>query len=115
MPRSLPVGRRSPDALYLPAVLEYGLQPLKGDHYDNESNSAKLYPISFKPKPGFAPAGRLEVKAAVLKGLCLILSLGCRTRAKKAKLLPGAKEGQIEDRAIIVQRAVVAEELDGME
>ncbi len=33
----------------------------------------------------------------------------------KVKLLPGAREGQIEDRAIIVQRAVVAEELDGME
>lgn len=38
-----------------------------------------------QPKPGFAPAERLPVTAAVLMGLCLIFSPGCRAGAKDSK------------------------------
>lgn len=47
------------------------------------TNTLPLHEL--QPRPGSAPAGRLPVTAAVLMGLCLIFSPGCRAGAKESR------------------------------
>jgi hypothetical protein len=62
---------------------------------------------------------QLAQAVVITSAASTILPISLRAIACEAvragKLLPGAKESQVEDRAIILQRTVAAENLDGME